>query len=233
MTMQSAASVTDDAIANRPMGAIRSFFRRMRGTTHSIHQSERKDVAMNAQTEIKAADNGVNVEALLGAREAITGMPAAGQFKWRTRCDWIDGVHTQSTVDGFFGLGAEQERNARFEITTDHPEQFAAKNQGATPIEIVLSALGACLTGGVASVTQHRGIQLRKVTAFVEGDMDLAGVLGIDADVRNGFSGIRVRFEIDADATPEEIAAVVAQSQKRSAVFDIIANPGNVSVTVA
>jgi hypothetical protein len=63
--------------------------------------------------------------------------------------------------------------------------------------------------------------------------MDLAGILGIDVDVRNGFSGIRVTFDIDADATRDEIAAVVAQSQKRSAVFDIITNPGNVKVSVA
>jgi hypothetical protein len=62
--------------------------------------------------------------------------------------------------------------------------------------------------------------------------MDLAGILGVDADVRNGFGAIRVSFDIDADATPDEIAALVAQSQKRSAVFDIITNPTNVHVSV-
>ncbi len=63
--------------------------------------------------------------------------------------------------------------------------------------------------------------------------MDLYGILGIDADVRNGFSAIRVRFDIDADASEDEIRAVVAQSQKRSAVFDIITNPTNVHVDLA
>ena len=63
--------------------------------------------------------------------------------------------------------------------------------------------------------------------------MDLAGILGIDPDVRNGFGGITVRYEIDADATREEIEAVVAQSQKRSAVFDVVTNPTNVRVEVA
>ena len=47
------------------------------------------------------------------------------------------------------------------------------------------------------------------------------------------FNDIRVNFEIDADATQDEVEALVAQSQKRSAVFDIITNPGNVSVGVA
>jgi uncharacterized OsmC-like protein len=62
--------------------------------------------------------------------------------------------------------------------------------------------------------------------------MDLQGILGIDSDVRNGFDGIKVVFHIDADATKDEIAALVAQSQKRSAVFDIVTNPTNVSVEI-
>ena len=97
----------------------------------------------------------------------------------------------------------------------------------------MLSGLASCLSAGVAAVAQHRGIQLKSVQATIEGDMDMAGILGIDAEVRNGFSAIRISFEIDADATPEELAALVAQSQKRSAVFDIITNPTNVHVTVA
>jgi uncharacterized OsmC-like protein len=62
--------------------------------------------------------------------------------------------------------------------------------------------------------------------------MDLAGILVIDGDVRNGFDGIRVRYEIDADASEDDIRAVVAQSQKRSAVFDIVTNPTDVWVEV-
>jgi hypothetical protein len=62
--------------------------------------------------------------------------------------------------------------------------------------------------------------------------MDLQGILGIDSDVRNGFDGIKVNYEIDADASQEDIEALVAQSQKRSAVFDIITNPTDVHVNV-
>ena len=62
--------------------------------------------------------------------------------------------------------------------------------------------------------------------------MDIQGILGIDEDVRNGFDGIKVTYKIDADATKEEIEALVAQSQKRSAVFDIVTNPTNVTVQV-
>ena len=60
--------------------------------------------------------------------------------------------------------------------------------------------------------------------------MNIQGILGCNEDVRNGFDGVTVNYEIDADASQEDIEALVAQSQKRSAVFDIVANPTNVSV---
>jgi len=188
---------------------------------------------MNIQNKVKMADNGVDVAALFNIKKALTEMPPAAQFTWRARCEWLGGVQSKSTIEKFFGAGAEQSHKAPYSIEADHPIVFAASDNAATPVEIVLSALASCLTAGVASIAQHRGIQLRSVKAAVEGDMNLHGILGIDADVRNGFSAIRVTFDIDADATKDEIAAVVAQSQKRSAVFDIITNPGNVKVAVA
>lgn len=187
---------------------------------------------MTLQTEA-TPKNGVNLQAILDARTALETSPEAAQFTWRAACEWIDGVHSRSTVEGFYGLGEEQRHDSVFTIDADHPPQFAAKDNGATPVEIVLSALASCLMAGIASVAENRGVVLKSAKATVEGDMDLTGILGIDADVRNGFSAIRVNFEIDADATPEEIAGIVAQSQKRSAVFDIITNPTDVRVTVA
>lgn len=181
----------------------------------------------------EAADNGVNVEALLGAREAMTGAPAAAQFTWKASNEWISGSHSSTTISDFFGVGADQAHKQPFALDTDHPEIFAATDNGVTPVEMVLAGLAGCLTAGIASVAQNRGIQLHSVKATLEGDMDLAGILGIDSDVRNGFSGIKVRYEIDADATQAEIEAVVAQSQKRSAVFDVVTNPTNISVSVA
>ena len=185
---------------------------------------------MNMYTKI--ANNGVNVEALVGAREALTETPEGAQFKWRASCDWVNGTHCNTRVEGFFGLGEEQNRKTNFKFDADHPEVFASEDKGATPVEYVLVGLASCLTAGIASVAQYRNIQLRSVRAIVEGDMDIQGILGIDSDVRNGYEGIRVMFEIDADATAEEIEAVVAQSQKRSAVFDIVTNPTQVEVTV-
>jgi uncharacterized OsmC-like protein len=184
---------------------------------------------MNMYTKI--ANNGVNTEFLLGAREALTESPAGASFKWRATCDWVNGTHSCSEVEGFYGLGDEQQHKTRFNFDADHPGVFAAEDNRATPGEYVLVGLVCLLNACGAAVAQHRNIQLHSVRATIEGDMDIQGILGIDSDVRNGYQGIRVHFDIDADGTPEELEAVVAQSQKRSAVFDIIANPTQISVT--
>ena len=179
-----------------------------------------------------AVNNGVNVEALLAAREALRNAPEAAQFTWRASCKWKNGTHARSTVQGFHGLGEEQSHKTEFSFETDHPEVFASEDLGATPVELVLVGLASCLTAGVAAVAQNRGIQLRSVEARLEGKMNLYGILGIDSNVRNGYDDIKVTFHIDADASKKEIEALVAQSQKRSAVYDIVTNPTNVTVEV-
>ena len=187
---------------------------------------------MSATATKVQVNNGVNVEALLGARQALTDVPEAAQFKWRATCQWVNGTHSRSTVQSFFGLGAEQSHKTEFSYDADHPEVFAAEDKGATPVEYVLVGLASCLTAGIAAVAQNRSIQLRSVKATLEGGMDLQGILGIDSEVRNGFDGIKIVYDIDADASREDIAALVAQSQKRSAVFDIVTNPTNVAVEI-
>jgi uncharacterized OsmC-like protein len=180
-----------------------------------------------------AIDNGVNVQALLDARGVLEGAPEAAQFTWRATSKWNNGVHSSTSIQNYFGLGEEQSHKSETVFDADHPETFAAPDQGITPIEYLLVGLASCLTAGVASVAQNRGIQLRSVESTVEGNHDIRGILGADSDVRNGFNDIKVTFTIDADASKQDIEALVAQSQKRSAVFDALTNPTEVTVEVA
>jgi uncharacterized OsmC-like protein len=177
-------------------------------------------------------NNGVNVQALLDAREVLKGAPQAAQFTWRASCKWQNGTHSKTDIQGFFGLGEEQRHKTETSFDADHPEIFASEDKGITPIEYVLVGLASCLTAGVAAVAQNRGIQLRSVESRLEGKMDIRGILGVDSDVRNGYDDIKVTFKIDADASKQDIEALVAQSQKRSAVYDVITNPVNVTVEV-
>ena len=183
-------------------------------------------------TTESAADNGVNTQALLDARAALTDAPEAAEFTWRATNEWQRGTHSRTTIQQFSGLGEDHSHKSTFEYDADHPEVFAAEDQAPTPVEFLLVGLSSCLTAGVAAVAQNRGIQLNSVKATVEGDMNILGILGADPEVRNGYKSIRVNFEIDADADADEVAALVAQSQKRSAVFDALTNPTNITVTV-
>jgi len=177
-------------------------------------------------------DNGVNVQALLDARDALTKAPEAAQFTWRATSSWRRGVHSTVKISNFFGLGEDQQHKSESVFDADHPAVFAAEDNGITPIEYLLVGLASCLTAGVASVAQNRGIQLRSIESTVEGNHDIRGILGADSDVRNGFNDVTVKFRIDADASREDIEALVAQSQKRSAVFDALTNPTDVTVEV-
>ena len=177
-------------------------------------------------------DNGVDVDALLGARAAFAETPEIAQFQWRSSVTWENGTHSRSEVESFYGFADEQAHHQSFTLDADHPLQFASQDKGPTPVEYILVGLGGCLTAGVAAVAQQRQIQLHSVKATLSADMDLHGILGADPEVRNGFSGVKVDYQIEADASEDDIRALVAQSQKRSAVFDIVTNPTDVSVTV-
>jgi uncharacterized OsmC-like protein len=177
-------------------------------------------------------DNGVNVGALLGVRDALAETPEIAEFHWSAAVSWVAGTHSRASVDTFYGFGEQQQHKTTFTYDADHPLAFAAQDKGITPVEYVLVALGSCLTAGIASIAQQRDIQLRSVEAVVEADHDLHGILGADPEIRNGFSGVRVSYRIDSDATVDQVKALVAQSQKRSAVYDILANPTHVTVDV-
>jgi len=125
-------------------------------------------------TRESPVSNGVNVQALLDAREALASAPEGAQFTWRATNEWITGTHSVSTVEEFFGLGGEQTHKSTFTFTADHPEVFAAEDNGATPVEYVLVGLASCLTAGVAAVAQNREIQLRSVKATIEYALDPA-----------------------------------------------------------
>ena len=111
---------------------------------------------MSTETE-KQVQNGVNVDALLGARDALSKAPEAAKFNWKASCKWMNGTHSQTSIQGFYGLGSQQSHKTEFTFDTDHPEIFASEDNGATPVEYVLHALAGCLTAGLANIAAARG----------------------------------------------------------------------------
>ena len=184
-------------------------------------------------TQTRPALNGVDVPTLFATLDAVKAQPDIAQFQFRARNEWISGTHNRSTIQGFYGAGQEDtSRTQPFTFDADHPGVLVGRNNAPTAVEFLLHAIAACLTSGLANIAAVRGVQLHRVSSTVEGDIDLLGILGISGEVRNGYRQIRVSFEIEGDASPEQLAALVEQSRRRSAVYDVLANGTDVVIDV-
>jgi uncharacterized OsmC-like protein len=162
--------------------------------------------------------------------------PQIAAFQFRATNQWVDGTHSRSTIRDFYGAMQEDTSRTRdFVYDADHPAVLVGTGQGPTPAEFLLHALAACLTAGLVNVAAARGITLHEVTSTVEGDIDLRGILGLSEEVRNGYSAIRVHLTVTGDADDEQLRALVDQSRRRSAVYDVLTTgvPVHVDVTTA
>lgn len=177
--------------------------------------------------------NGVDTATLFATIGAVREQPELAKFRFRTRHDWVSGTQSEARFPGFYGAGQEHTHRVDTVVTADHPVVLVGEDHGPTPAELMLNALGACLMAGLGNIAAARGIELRGVRCDVEGDIDLRGILGIDDGVRNGFESIRVVFRVDGDAEAEKLAALVAQSQRRSAAYDVLTHGTSVTVEVA
>lgn len=186
------------------------------------------------QTHVRPARNGVDVPTLFATLDAVRGTPQLADFRFRARNTWLSGTHNRSTIQGFYGAGQEDtSRTEPFVYDADHPAVLVGTGQGPTPVEFLLHAIAACLTAGLANIAAARGVTLHRVESTVEGDIDLLGILGLDPSVRNGFETVRVTFHVQGRAEAEQLAALVEQARRRSAVFDVMSNGTAIDIDVA
>ena len=176
--------------------------------------------------------NGVDTATLFATLDAVKQAPAAAQFQFRARNEWVSGTHNRSTISDFFGVGEERAHEKTFVFDADHPAVLVGHDNGPTPVEFVLHALAACLTAGLANIAAARKVTLTEVRSTVTGDIDLNGILGLDPQVRNGYQQINVRFTVKGDAPAEVLRELVEQTRARSAVYDVITNGVPVAIDV-
>jgi uncharacterized OsmC-like protein len=185
------------------------------------------------QTATRPARNGVDVPTLFATLDAVKGAPQLADFQFRATNTWVSGTNSRSAIHGFYGAGQEDSsRTEPFVYDADHPAVLVGTGKAPTPVEFLLHAIAACLTGGLVNIASARGIDLHRVESTVEGDIDLNGILGLDDSVRNGYSQIRVHLTVEGDASPEELAELVEQSRRRSAVWDVLSNGTDVRIDV-
>jgi len=184
-------------------------------------------------TQTRPPLNGVDTPTLFATLDAVKGSPDLAKFQFRATNRWISGTHNRSTIRGFYGAGQEDSsRTEDFTYDADHPAVLVGTGKGPTPVEFLLHAIASCITAGLANIAAARGVTLHEVSSTVEGDIDLLGILGLSDQVRNGYQGIRVSFEISGDAPPEVLRGLVEQSRARSAVYDVLTQGVPVSIDV-
>jgi uncharacterized OsmC-like protein len=176
--------------------------------------------------------NGVDTPTLFATINAVKAQPELAQFTFRTRTQWVNGTQTRTRVESFSGAGGQHAHKRVFELDADHPAVLVGSDEGPLPVELLLAALGACLTGSIGNIAAARGVKLTEVRSTLEGSMDIQGILGLSDQVRNGYNKIRVNFTIKGDAPPEKLRAIVEQARARSAVFDVVTSGTKVELSI-
>mgnify|MGYP001792421434 CR=1 FL=1 len=172
--------------------------------------------------------NGVPVTKLFATIDKMRADPSLAAFRFTARNRWVEGTASRSTFHEWVGAGAEHHHVEEFEATAHHPT--LGHGHGPTPHEHVLHALASCITAGVATGAAARRIELASITSTVRGEMDVRGLLGIDPDVRRGFTDITMDIHVEGDADETTLRSLVAASTRYSAVFEILT--GEVPVTI-
>lgn len=182
--------------------------------------------------ENSAQTNGVNVDQLMGTINAIKDNPDLAKFKFRASTKWVEGGYSRTTIKSFYGAGEEDtSRTEAFVIDGDEPAVLIGTNKAPNAVESVLQALASCLAVGFSYNAAAMGITVNSLEFDLEGDIDLHGFLGLSETIRPGYSGIRLTYRADCDATPEKVDELWAHVQKTSPVLDILRNPVSVTIT--
>jgi uncharacterized OsmC-like protein len=177
------------------------------------------------------ARNGVDTAQVYGTLDALKGQPELARFEFRATNRWINGTHSRTTLQGFWGAGQEDvSRELPFELDASEPPVLFGHNEAANPAEYVLHALAGCLTLTIVNIAAARKVTLTEVSSTLSGVLDARGATGLDDSYRNGFEHVRVSFQIKGDAPPEKLHEIVERAKARSVVYDIVSNPVAVDV---
>jgi len=187
----------------------------------SKHEEDITMMTHNEQTR-----NGLNLEQMVGTVDALKNDPTLAQFQFRARNRWINGGENCSTIQGFFGAGAEDEsRSEPFVYTNGEPPVLLGNNEGANPVEYLLHALAGCVTTTTVLHAAARGISIHKISTELTGDIDLQGFLALDDSVNVGYESIRIDMDIEANCSDEELDELLAFAKDHSPVCNTVCRP--------
>jgi len=185
-------------------------------------------------TQISTKVNGVDLDQLVGTINAIKEAPEIAKFNFRARNKWVNGGHSRTEIQGFYGATQEDtSRSEPFAVEGDEPPVLLGENYGPNAVDSVLHALASCLAVGFVYNAAAQGITVESLEIDLEGNIDLHGFLGLSGDVRPGYEQIILTYHVKSDAPREKIIELCEYVQRTSPVLDIIRNPVSVTLSLA
>lgn len=169
--------------------------------------------------------NGVNVTQLGENMDAIRETPELSRFKFRVSNRWIEGTYNQATVNSYFGVQQEHDNRKPMVFDIDEPPVLLGQDRGPNPVEYLLVGLSGCVTTALVAHAAARGINIKGLETFLEGDLDVQGFLGMSDTIPVGYQGITITFKIEADMTDEEKEELIRLAQQYSPVLATVMNP--------
>jgi len=181
---------------------------------------------MTMSNQKNTTRNGLNLEQMVQTIDAIKSTPSLGEFEFRASNQWISGGENRSSIQGFFGAGCEDEsRSEPFTYTNGEPPILLGNNEGANPVEYLLHALAGCVTTTTVLHATARGIQIRKLSTELVGNIDVKGLLALDDNAQVGYESIRIKMDIEADCSDEEIDELLSFAKDHSPVCNTVCKP--------
>ena len=151
--------------------------------------------------------NGVDTETFQQLVEDCTADPRNAKVKFNVATHWTGGARSTSRVAGYEIGGRRIAR--RFDIACDEPHELCGGNGAPNPQEYLMTALNACMMVGYVAGATLAGIKLQSIVIETQGELDLRGFLGIDANVSPGYDrGVHYVVRIKGDGTPEQFARI-------------------------
>ena len=172
--------------------------------------------------------NGIDTSAFKKTIERISHDPKLGRCEFRVRNTWVDGGENRSTTSDFYAAGSEQKHKKTFHFHADEPALLEGKDEGANPVEYLLSALSGCMTTTIAYYAALNGIKIEKMDSTYKGVLDLQGFLGLDKNIRPGYQKINVHFKIQSDGPKEKLE----EFYHFSPVYDVVSKSVPVEVKI-
>ena len=185
-------------------------------------------------TTAATKSNGIDMKQMIETVEALKQDPALARFQFRNRNTWISGGENRSIIKDFYGAGQEDEsRSEAFEFTNGEPPVLLGNNEGANPVEFLLHALAGCVTTTLVLHAAARGIEIEELSTELEGEIDLQGLLDLDESVASGYEEIRIKLNVKANCSDEELDDLISFTHDHSPVCNTVCRPVPVKLSRA